>query len=241
MPSFSLVPGRIFLFAKSEWTGRVVVAGLVASIGLGVVANAPRASAATGSAFCTEAKAELTKLSAIAKMSSTAMSARTAPATLKVQLLPFLKAYRESSLKLQRISPSNLRLAVKAYLDQGVKGLVAMEKAGWDVKKLPQRIPDPANFMATIAPLVSYAKSTCGVALIPLSQLDNGPSKSGTSKVANSGVKRGDPIELKIPACSLYSKAEAEKLIGAPMVQLEPGINGATQCTYNALKQARAR
>ena len=211
-------------------------------VGLGAAASAPHANAATGSAFCTKAKTELAKLGAIAKSSDfTATSAKGTSATLKAQLEPFLKTFRDSSSKLQKDSPANLRTAVKAYLDQGEKGLVALQNAGWDIRKLPQQIPDPANFTTVIAPLVAYAKSTCGVQLVPMSELSPVPSAVSTSKSSKKGGKHADPVELKIPACSLYSKTEAEKLIGVAVVQLEPGINGASQCTYNAVKAGQGQ
>ena len=217
-------------------TAVVVLAVLAGGMSLVAVTGASEVSAASGSAFCTEAQAELAKLGVLAKNSATAMSPKATPGVLKAQLGPFLRIFRESSSKLQKDAPSNLRAAVKAYLDQGVKGLVALESAGWDIKKLPQLIPDPANFTSVIAPLVTYAKSTCGVTLLPMSQLSSGPTASGTSKASKAKGKHADPVDLKIPACDLYSKAEAEKLIGVAVVQLEPGINGATQCTYNAVK-----
>lgn len=239
MPTSTVTPGRCTSHAQSRRNGRILVAGVVAWVGLGAATGAPRANAATGSTFCTEAQTELAKLGAIAKNSSvTATAAKATSATLKAQLEPFLKTYRDSSSKLQKGAPSNLRTAVKAYLDQGAKGLVALEKAGWDIKKLPRQIPDPANFTTVTAPLVAYAKSTCGVTLLPMSQLSPSTSALGSAKA---GAKHADPVELKIPACSLYSKTEAEKLIGVAVVQLEPGINGASQCTYNAVKAGQGQ
>ena len=146
-----------------------VVAVAIGSIATGV----PRAGAAAGSPFCVEAQTEIAKLSAIAKKIPT--GAKSTPAILKAQLAPLQKAYNDSSAKLQRDAPAALRPAVKAYLDQGEKALIALEKAGWDVKKLPLRVPDPANFKAVIAPLVAYAKTTCGVVLEPLAGLSTTP------------------------------------------------------------------
>ena len=219
---------------------RLVLASTTASVGFGALSAAPGSSAASGSAFCALAKTEIEKLGAIAQNFTPTISAKATPAELKEKLAPFLKTYNESSSKLQKAAPSNLRASVKLYLDQGVKGLVALEKGGWNTKKLPQQIPDPPNFTTAIAPLVAYSKSTCGVALVPLSQLSADSSSSASKGSAKAG-KQGDPVQLKMPACSLYSKSEAEKLVGVPMVKLEPGINGDTLCTYNAVKAGQGQ
>ena len=227
MPTFSATRGGRFLFAKGTRKARLVVVGLAACTGIGAASSAPHATAATGSAFCAEAQTELTRLGAIAKSSVTAMSAKGTPATLKAQLAPFLKTFRDSSSKLQKDAPGNLRTAVKTYLDQGVKGIVALERVGWDIKKLPQHITDPTNFTTVIAPLVAYAKSTCGVVLLPMSQLSAEPS-STTPTLSKTAAG-----ELNV--CPLVTLAEASA-VAKNSVQAgkqRTGLTGATTCNFN--------
>ncbi len=228
MPNLWATRGGRFLFAKGTRKARLVVVGLAACTGIGAASSAPHATAATGSAFCAEAQTELTKLGTIAKSSGTAMSAKATPATLKAQLAPFLKTFRDSSSKLQKDAPANLRTAVKTYLDQGVKGIVALERVGWDIKKLPQHITDPTNFTTVIAPLVAYAKSTCGVVLLPMSQLSAEPSSSTTPTLSKTAAG-----ELNV--CPLLTLAEASA-VAKNSVQAgkqRTGLTGATTCNFN--------
>lgn len=228
MPTFPATTGGRFLLAKGTRKTRIVIVSLAACSGIAAAFSAPYATAATGSAFCAEAQTELTKLGALAKSSGKAMSAKATPATLKAQLAPFLKTFRDSSSKLQTDAPANLRTAVKAYLDQGVKGIVALEKVGWDITKLPQHISDPTNFTTMIAPLVAYARSTCGVALLPMSQLSAEPPASTTPEVSKTA-----PGELNV--CPLLTLAEASA-VGKNNVQAgkqRTGLTGATTCNFN--------
>ena len=152
-------------------------------------------------------------LSAIAKQLSSGPGSST-PAKLKAQMVPLLKKYVDSSTKLQRDAPPALRNAVKAYLDQGGKALFALEKAGWDLKKVTYPVLDPPNFMTTIAPLVAYAETTCGVTLTPLAGLST--ETSPTSKPRNTPVA-GASSATRDP-CRLLSAADVTAVLGKTVV-----------------------